>query len=165
MVLNNMAANIPTIDTGIDEADRERIADGLARLLADTATLYFKTHGYHWNVTGPSFPALHNLFEEQYQGLYGSIDVIAERIRALGRWAPVSYRELARLSSVPEAEGIPAAKEMVEDLALGHEQVARTVREMLPVAEAAGDYPTVDLLSARGSAHEQATWMLRSILA
>lgn len=160
-----MSESTPTIDTGIKEADRERIADGLARLLADTATLYFKTHGYHWNVTGPSFPALHDLFEEQYQELYGTIDVIAERIRALGRWAPVSYRELANLSSVPEAEGVPTSREMVEDLALGHEQLARAVRELLPAAETAGDYPTVDLLSARGASHEKATWMLRSILA
>lgn len=154
-----------TIDTGVDRADRARISDGLARLLADTATLYFKTHGYHWNVTGPMFRTLHLMFEEEYMELREAVDVIAERIRALGRWAPVSYRELANLSSVPEAEGVPTSREMVEDLALGHEQLARAVRELLPAAETAGDYPTVDLLSARGASHEKATWMLRSILA
>jgi starvation-inducible DNA-binding protein len=156
---------LPTIDTGLDEKDRARIADGLAHLLADTATLYFKTHGYHWNVTGPLFTSLHRLFEEQYRELYGSIDDVAERIRALGHRAPGSYRELAALSSVPEAEGTPGATEMVEDLALGQEQVARTARELLRAAEAAGDQPTVDLLSSRIAAHEKAAWMLRSTLA
>jgi starvation-inducible DNA-binding protein len=157
--------SLPTIDTGLRDEDRARITDGLAHLLADTATLYFKTHGYHWNVTGPLFTSLHNLFEEQYRELYGSIDVVAERIRALGHRAPGSYRELAKLTSVPEAEGTPGATEMVEDLALGHEQVARTARELLPVADQAGDQPTVDLLSARVGAHEKAAWMLRSMLA
>jgi starvation-inducible DNA-binding protein len=156
---------LPTIDTGINEKDRAQIADGLSHLLADTATLYFKTHGYHWNVTGPLFTSLHGLFEDQYRELYGSIDVIAERIRALGHRAPGSYRELVALSSVPEAEGTPGATEMVEDLALGQEQVARTARELLRVAEAAGDQPTVDLLSSRIAAHEKAAWMLRSTLA
>jgi starvation-inducible DNA-binding protein len=157
--------SLPTIDTGLRDEDRARVTDGLAHLLADTATLYFKTHGYHWNVTGPLFSALHNLFEEQYRELYGSIDVIAERIRALGHRAPGSYRELAKLTAVPEAEGTPGATEMVEDLALGHEQVARTARELVPVADEAGDQPTVDLLSARLAAHEKAVWMLRSLLA
>jgi starvation-inducible DNA-binding protein len=156
---------LPSIDTGIGERDRARIADGLAHLLADTATLYFKTHGYHWNVTGPQFVALHGLFEDQYRELHGSIDEIAERIRALGHRAPGSYRELGQLSSVPEADGLPEAKAMVEDLALGHEQVARTGRELLAVAEHAGDQPTVDLLSGRLAAHEKAAWMLRSLLA
>jgi starvation-inducible DNA-binding protein len=157
--------SLPTIDTGLSEEDRARITDGLAHLLADTATLYFKTHGYHWNVTGPLFPSLHSLFEDQYRELYGSIDVIAERIRALGHRAPGSYRELATLTSVPEAEGTPGATEMVEDLALGHEQVARTARELLPVADGANDQPTVDLLSSRVASHEKAAWMLRSMLA
>ena len=156
---------LPTIDTGISEKDRGEIADGLSHLLADTATLYFKTHGYHWNVTGPMFTSLHSLFEEQYRELYGTIDVVAERIRALGPYAPGSYRQLAKLSSVPEADGVPEATAMVEDLALGHEQVARTARELLPVADQAGDQPTVDLLSARLAAHEKAAWMLRSIIA
>jgi starvation-inducible DNA-binding protein len=156
---------LPTIDTGISEKDRAQVADGLSHLLADTATLYFKTHGYHWNVTGPLFSTLHRLFEDQYRELYGTIDGIAERIRALGHRAPGSYRELAALSSVPEAEGTPGATEMVEDLALGHEQVARTARELLQVADKAGDQPTVDLLSSRVAAHEKAAWMLRSILA
>lgn len=157
------ATSIPTIPSGVAEADRERIAEGLARLLADTATLYFKTHGYHWNVTGPSFVSLHTLFEEQYQNLYGSIDGIAERIRALGYRAPGSYRELAKLTSVPEAEGTPSAEEMVQDLALGHEQIARSVHELLSVSDTAGDYPTTDLLSERATFHEKAAWMLRSL--
>jgi starvation-inducible DNA-binding protein len=159
------STSLPHIDTGLSEENRARITDGLAHLLADTATLYFKTHGYHWNVTGPLFSSLHNLFEEQYRELYDSIDVIAERIRALGHRAPGSYREVAKLTSVPEAEGTPGATEMVEDLALGHEQVARTARELLPITDGANDQPTVDLLSARLAAHEKAAWMLRSMLA
>jgi starvation-inducible DNA-binding protein len=159
--------SVPTIDIGIEQEDRERIAEGLARLLADTATLYFKTHGYHWNVTGPQFPTLHTLFEDQYRELYGSIDVIAERIRALGFRAPGSYREVAKLSSVPEAEaeGTSDATELVHDLALGHEQVARTARELVPVVEAVSDQPTLALLSDRLTAHEKAAWMLRATLA
>ena len=155
----------PTIDIGIKAEDRERLAEGLARLLADTATLYFKTHGYHWNVTGPQFPTLHLLFEDQYRELYSSIDVIAERIRALGFRAPGSYGELGKLSSVPEAEGLPDAGEMVYDLALGHEQVARTARELVPVAQTTGDEPTLALLTDRLSTHEKAAWMLRATLA
>lgn len=167
MVLINMSGSttIPTIDTGVSEADRKRIAEGLARLLADTSTLYFKTHGYHWNVVGPSFAALHGLFEEQYRDLHASTDEIAERIRALGFWAPGSYRQLAALSSVPEAEDVPNAPEMVHDLALGHEQVGRSARELLTVAEEVHDYPTIDLLAGRLAFHEKAAWMLRSTLA
>jgi starvation-inducible DNA-binding protein len=162
-----MATRTPTatpIDIGIGQEDRARIAEGLARLLADTSTLYFKEHGYHWNVTGPQFPVLHALFEEQYRELWGSVDLIAERIRALGFKAPSSYRSLATLSSVPEAEGDPSATEMVHDLTLGHEQVARTARELVPVVEAAGDQPTLSLLSDRLTAHEKAAWMLRATL-
>ena len=154
----------PTIDIGLSQDDRTRIAEGLARQLADTSTLYFKSHGYHWNVTGPQFPTLHVLFEDQYRDLYGSVDVIAERIRALGFKAPGSYRDLAKLTSVPEAEGSPDAREMVHDLALGHEQVARTARELVAITEAAGDQPTLGLLSDRLAAHEKAAWMLRSTL-
>ena len=154
----------PSIDIGISQEDRTRLAEGLARLLADTATLYFKTHGYHWNVTGPQFPTLHVLFEDQYRELWGTVDLVAERIRALGFKAPGSYRSLAELSSVPEADGQPSAGEMVHDLALGHEQVARTARELVPVAEAAGDQPTLSLLADRLSSHEKAAWMLRATL-
>ena len=154
----------PTIDIGIGQQDRQQIADGLARLLADTSTLYFKAHGYHWNVTGPLFPTLHALFEDQYRDLHGSIDVIAERIRALGFKAPGSYAQLAELTSVPEAEGSPEATEMVLDLALGHEQVARAARELVPLAEGVGDQPTLALLSDRLTAHEKAAWMLRATL-
>lgn len=159
------ATSAPTIDIGIGQEDRQRIADGLARLLADTSTLYFKAHGYHWNVTGPQFPTLHALFEDQYRDLYASIDVIAERIRALGFRAPGSYAELAGLTSVPEAEGTPGATEMVHDLALGHEQVARSARELVPFVEQVGDQPTLSLLSDRLTAHEKAAWMLRATLA
>lgn len=166
-VLDSMSESttIPTIDTGVSEADRKRIAEGLARLLADTSTLYFKTHGYHWNVVGPSFAALHKLFEEQYTELHASTDEIAERVRALGFWAPGSYRQLAALSSVPEADEVPDAPDMVHDLALGHEQIGRSIRELLTVAESLNDYPTIDLLSGRLAFHEKAAWMLRSTLA
>ena len=150
---------------GTRPEDRTRVAEGLARLLADTSTLYFKSHGYHWNVTGPQFPTLHALFEAQYRELHGSIDVIAERIRALGFKAPGSYTDLAKLTSVPEAEGTPDAQEMVHDLALGHEQVTRTARELAAITEHADDLPTLDLLTARLAAHERAAWMLRSTLA
>jgi starvation-inducible DNA-binding protein len=162
-----MAVTTPTstpIDIGISQEDRARIAEGLARLLADTSTLYFKTHGYHWNVTGPQFATLHALFEDQYRELWTSVDAIAERIRALGYEAPGSYRALAELSSVPEADGMPSADEMVHDLALGHEQVARTARELVPVVEAAGDQPTLSLLADRLSVHEKTAWMLRASL-
>lgn len=156
---------IPTIDTGVSQADRAQVAEGLARLLADTTVLYFKAHSYHWNVVGPSFPLLHDLFEQDYRELHGSIDVIAERIRALGHLAPGSLKELGALASVPEADGVPEAREMVVDLALGHEQLARTARELLPVADTAEDHPTVDLLTQRITAHEKASWMLRSTIA
>ena len=158
----NVTTSVPTF--GISQDERTRIAEGLARLLADTSTLYVKSHGYHWNVTGPQFPTLHALFEGQYRELHGSIDVIAERIRALGFKAPGSYADLAKLTSVPEAEGSPDAREMVHDLALGHEQVARTARELVAIAESAGDLPTLDLLGGRLAAHEKAVWMLRATL-
>lgn len=154
----------PAIDIGIEQDERTEIAEHLSRLLADTYTLYLKTHSYHWNVTGPMFPTLHLLFEQQYNELALAVDEIAERIRALGAPAPGSYKQYAALSSVTEADGVPAATEMIRDLVAGHETVVRTARSGLPVAERAGDQPTADLLSERMRLHEKAAWMLRSIL-
>jgi starvation-inducible DNA-binding protein len=152
------------IDIGINEADRKQIAEGLARLLADSYTLYLKTHNFHWNVTGPMFNTLHLMFEGQYTELAAAVDVIAERIRALGFPAPGSYKEFARLSSIQEAEGVPAANEMIAQLVKGQEQVAKTARSVWPVVERANDEPTADLLTQRMQVHEKTAWMLRSML-
>ena len=153
-----------TIDIGIDEADRLAITEGLARLLADTYTLYLKTHNYHWNVTGPMFTSLHLMFETQYNELALAVDLIAERIRSLGAPAPGSYREFAGLSTVPEDDDRPDAMEMVRRLVAGQEAVARTGRSVYPVAEAAHDEVTADLLTQRLQVHEKTAWMLRSLL-
>ncbi len=150
------------VDIDIAKDDREKIAQGLARVLADTYALYLKTHGYHWNVTGPHFAGLHTMFEEQYRELWTATDEIAERIRALGVYAPGSGAEFASLTSIKEAQGVPKANDMVADLATGHEQVARTAREAFPVAEEANDQPTMDLLTERMTASEKAAWMLRA---
>ncbi|HEX9645742.1 MAG TPA: Dps family protein [Acidimicrobiia bacterium] len=150
------------LDTGIAEADRKEVADHLARLLADTYTLYLKTHGYHWNVTGPMFRSLHLMFEEQYMELRDAVDEVAERIRALDHPAPASYAELGRLSSVADDEGTPAAMEMVRRLVLGHEAVIRGARALVKVAEAAGDVASADLATQRIQIHEKAAWMLRA---
>lgn len=153
------------IDIGIDETDRLAITEGLARLLADTYTLYLKTHNYHWNVTGPMFGTLHLMFETQYNELALAVDLIAERIRSLGAPAPGSYREFAGLSSVPEDEDRPDATEMIRRLVAGQETVARTARSVFPVVESAHDEPTADLLTQRLQVHEKTAWMLRSLLA
>ena len=153
------------IDIGISEADRKAITDGLARLLADTYTLYLKTHNYHWNVTGPMFQTLHLMFETQYNELALAVDLIAERIRALGAPAPGSYREFGELSSVPEDDDLPDATEMIRRLVAGQETVARTARSLFPVVEEAHDEPTADLLTQRLQIHEKTAWMLRSLLA
>jgi len=153
------------IDIGIDEKHREKIADGLSRVMADTYSLYLKTHNFHWNVTGPMFNTLHLMFEEEYNELWRAVDEIAERIRALGVYAPGSYTELSKLSSVPEATGVPAAEDMVRELVEGHEQVARTAREAFGPAEKADDQVTVDLLTQRLQVHEKTAWMLRSMVA
>jgi starvation-inducible DNA-binding protein len=153
------------IDIGISEADRKAITDGLARLLADTYTLYLKTHNYHWNVTGPMFQTLHLMFESQYNELALAVDLIAERIRALGAPAPGSYREFGELSSVPEDDDHPGASEMIRRLVLGQESVARTARSLFPLVEQAHDEPTADLLTQRLQIHEKTAWMLRSLLA
>ncbi|HMS89639.1 MAG TPA: Dps family protein [Acidimicrobiales bacterium] len=154
-----------TIDIGIDEADRQAIAEGLSRLLADTYTLYLKTHNYHWNVTGPMFQTLHLMFETQYNELALAVDAIAERIRSLGAPAPGSYREFGALSSVPEDDDRPLAEEMIRRLVAGQETVARTARSVFPVVEDAHDEATADLLTQRLQVHEKTAWMLRSLLA
>ncbi len=154
-----------TIDIGIDEDDRRAITDGLSRLLADSYTLYLKTHNYHWNVTGPMFQTLHLMFETQYNELALAVDLIAERIRSLGAPAPGSYREFAALSSVKEDDDRPVATEMIRRLVKGQETVARTARSVYTAVEKAHDEPTADLLTQRLQVHEKNAWMLRSLLA
>jgi starvation-inducible DNA-binding protein len=153
------------LNIGIAREDREAIAAGLSRLLADSYTLYLKTHNYHWNVTGPQFNTLHQMFEEQYTELAAAVDEIAERIRALGVKAPGSYREYAALTRIDEGDGNEAAEEMIRQLAVGQETVVRTAREAFPAADAANDEPTADLLTQRMQIHEKNAWMLRSMLA
>jgi starvation-inducible DNA-binding protein len=153
------------IDTGIPAKQRKEIADGLSRLLADTYTLYLKTHNYHWNVTGPMFQTLHTMFEQQYTELATAVDEVAERIRALGHPAPGSYAAFAKLSSVHEAEGTPSAEDMVRDLVSGNETVAKTARSIFDAADEGKDEATADLLTQRMSVHEKTAWMLRSLVA
>ena len=153
-----------TIDIGINEQDRKAIADGLSRLLADTYTLYLKTHNFHWNVTGPMFQTLHLMFETQYNELALAVDLIAERIRALGYPAPGTYGDYAKLSSIKEESGVPKAEEMIRLLVAGQEAVVRTARSIFPAAEKANDEPTADLLTQRMQIHEKTAWMLRSLL-
>lgn len=153
-----------TINIGIADTDRKKIADGLSRVLADSYTLYLKTHNFHWNVTGPMFQTLHLMFMTQYTEIWNAVDLIAERIRALGYHAPGSYKEFSGLTSIKESSGKVGAKDMIRQLVEGQEAVVRTAREVLPVAEEAGDQPSVDLLSARMEVHEKNAWMLRSLL-
>ncbi|MGH8453983.1 MAG: Dps family protein [Nevskiales bacterium] len=153
-----------TIDIGIKEADRKTIADGLSRLLADTYTLYLKTHNFHWNVTGPMFQTLHLMFETQYTELALAVDLVAERIRALGFPAPGSYRQFAALSSIDEETGVPDTREMIRQLVAGQEAVVRTARDVFPLADESHDEPTADLLTQRMQVHEKNAWMLRSLL-
>ena len=153
------------INIGIAEQDRQEIAQGLSRLLADSYTLYLKTHNYHWNVKGPLFNTLHQMFEEQYTELATAVDEIAERIRALGEPAPGSYRAYSELTSIEEEEGVPSAEEMIRQLLKGQETVARTARSVIGAAEAANDEPTADLLTQRMQVHEKTAWMLRSMVA
>ena len=152
------------IDIGIKEADRRKIAKGLSHLLADTYTLYLKTHNFHWNVTGPMFQTLHLMFETQYNELALAVDLIAERIRALGVPAPGTYREFAALSSIKESKGVPKAEQMIKDLVAGQEAVARTARSVFPLVEKANDESSADLLTQRMQLHEKTAWMLRSLL-
>jgi starvation-inducible DNA-binding protein len=152
------------IDIGIEASERERIAGGLSRVLADSYTLYLQTHNFHWNVTGPMFQTLHLMFEAQYGELALAVDLIAERIRALGVHAPGTYRQFAALSSITETDGIPKAQEMIKSLVQGHETVARTARQVFLTAEESNDQPTCDLLTQRMQLHEKTAWMLRSLL-
>ena len=152
------------IDIGISEQDRHAIVDGLSRFLADTYTLYLKTHNFHWNVTGPMFQTLHLMFETQYTELADAVDLIAERIRALGSPAPATYSMFSALTSIQEPDGVPPAQEMIRQLAKDQEAVVRTARQVLPVADKAGDQPTVDMLTERMQMHEKTAWMLRSML-
>jgi starvation-inducible DNA-binding protein len=152
------------IDTGISAKDRAAIAGGLSRLLADTYLLYLKTHNFHWNVEGPMFQTLHQMFMDQYTESWNAIDPIAERIRALGHYAPGTYKQYVKLAAVKETDGVPKAEQMVRDLISGQETVARTARSVLPLADQANDQPTLDLLTQRLDIHEKNAWMLRSLL-
>lgn len=140
------------------------VTDALARVLADTYTLYLKTHNFHWNVTGPNFHSLHTMFEQQYTDMALAVDEIAERIRALGEYAPGSYKEFAELSSIEEASGRPKAKQMVVTLADDNDKLVATMRSGIEAAEAVSDQPTADMLIARTQLHQKYTWMLRSTL-
>ncbi|HLO88971.1 MAG TPA: Dps family protein [Nostocaceae cyanobacterium] len=161
-----MASQTPAlaVNIGIDDQSRAKIAAGLSRLLADTYSLYLKTHNFHWNVTGPMFQTLHLMFETQYTELALAVDLIAERIRALGYPAPGTYSEYAQLSSIPETPGVPKAKEMIRLLVEGQEAVVRTARSIFPLVEEVNDEPTADLLTQRMQVHEKTAWMLRSLL-
>lgn len=153
-----------TMDTGISPKNRAAIAKGLSRLLADTYVLYLKTHSFHWNVEGPMFQTLHLMFMGQYTETWNAIDPIAERIRSLGHYAPGSYKQYVKLASVKESDGVPKAEKMIAELIEGQETVARTARSVLPLADAANDQPTLDLLTQRLDIHEKNAWMLRSLL-
>jgi starvation-inducible DNA-binding protein len=152
------------INIGMAENERHEIAQGLSKLLADTYTLYLKTHNFHWNVTGPMFRTLHLMFEEQYNELALAVDLIAERIRALGFPAPGTYREFAALSSIGEEDGVPSAEDMIRKLVEGQEAVVRTARSLFSTVDQANDEPTADLLTQRMQVHEKTAWMLRSLL-
>lgn len=154
----------PQIDIGIDETTRKDIAEGLSKVLADSYTLYLKTHNFHWNVTGPMFRTLHLMFEEQYTELAAAVDEIAERIRSLGFPAPGTYSDFAKLTSIQETTGVPDATEMIRLLVEGQETVARTARSVFPAVEKGSDEPTADLLTQRMQVHEKTAWMLRSLL-
>jgi starvation-inducible DNA-binding protein len=152
------------IDIGIKEKDRKEIAKGLSHLLADTYTLYLKTHNFHWNVKGPMFQTLHLMFEAQYNELALAVDLIAERIRALDFPAPGTYREFGKLTSIKENEGVPVARDMIRQLVEGQETVIRTARSIFPLVDKCSDEPTADLLTQRMQVHEKTAWMLRSLL-
>ena len=152
------------INIGIDEKSRADMTRALSQLLADTYTLYLKTHYYHWNVTGQMFQTLHLMFETQYNELWLSTDVIAERIRSIGSFSPGTYSDFSKLTKIKEKAELPAALDMVRDLVEGHETVIRTAREIFPLAEKANDEVTADLLTQRMQIHEKTAWMLRSLL-
>ena len=159
-----MDAKAPKIDIGMTDESRGKIAAGLSRLLADSYTLYLMTHNFHWNVKGPMFNSLHLMFMTQYSEQWTALDLIAERIRALGFPAPGTYAEFVKLASIKEVEGVPKAMEMVGHLVNAQEATARTARELLPLADEANDQPTMDLLTQRLDIHEKTAWMLRSLM-
>lgn len=153
-----------TMDIGISEADRKKIAAGLSALLADSYTLYLMTHNFHWNVTGPQFNSLHLMFMGQYTEQWNALDIIAERIRALGFPAPGTYKEFVKLASIQEVDGVPKATDMIRHLVTAQEATARTARKLFPVVDKANDQPTADVLTQRIDVHEKTAWMLRSLL-
>jgi starvation-inducible DNA-binding protein len=155
---------LPALDIGISASDRKKIADGLSALLADSYTLYLMTHNFHWNVTGPQFNSLHAMFMTQYTEQWSALDLIAERIRALGFPAPGTYKEFVKLASIKEVEGVPKATDMVRHLVAAQEATARTARKLFPLVDAANDQPTADVLTQRLDVHEKTAWMLRSLL-
>jgi starvation-inducible DNA-binding protein len=159
-----MKAKTGTIDIGISAGEREKIVQGLSALLADSYTLYLTTHNFHWNVTGPMFNTLHLMFMDQYTEQWNALDLIAERIRALGHPAPGTYKEFVKLASIKEIEGVPTATDMIRHLVAAQESTARTARKLFPVVDAANDQPTADLLTQRLQVHEKTAWMLRSLL-
>jgi len=154
----------PVINIGIAEKDRRKIADGLSHVLADSYTLYLKTHNFHWNVTGPQFNSLHTMFMNQYTEQWNALDIIAERIRSLGFPAPGTYKEFVKLASIKEVEGVPKANDMIRHLVAAQEATARTARKLFPVVDEANDQPTADVLTQRIDVHEKTAWMLRSLL-
>lgn len=154
----------PSINIGISDSDRKKITEGLSTLLADSYTLYLMTHNFHWNVSGPQFNSLHLMFMGQYTEQWNALDLIAERIRALGYPAPGTYKEFVKLATIKEVEGVPKATEMVRHLVMAQEAVARTARSIFPAVEKANDQPTMDLLTQRLDVHEKTAWMLRSLL-
>ena len=162
--MNAKKTKTPAIDIGIDAKQRTKIARGLSALLADSYTLYLMTHNFHWNVTGPDFNSLHQMFMVQYTEQWNALDLIAERIRALGHAAPGTYKEFVKLASIKEVEGVPKATDMVRHLVSAQEATARTARKLFPLVEAAKDQPSADLLTQRLEVHEKTAWMLRSLL-
>jgi starvation-inducible DNA-binding protein len=162
--MNATKAKTPSIDIGISADERQKIAHGLSALLADSYTLYLMTHNFHWNVTGPQFNSLHQMFMAQYTEQWNAIDIIAERIRALGHPAPGTYKEFVKLASIKEVEGVPNANEMIRHLVAAQEATARTARKLFPLVDAANDQPTADVLTQRLEVHEKTAWMLRSLL-
>ena len=162
--MSKSKSKAPKIDIGISTDDRKKIADGLSELLADSYTLYLMTHNFHWNVKGPMFNTLHNMCMDQYTEQWTALDVIAERIRALGFPAPGTYKEFTKLASIKEIEGVPTAEEMIKHLVSAQEATARTARKLFPVVDAANDQPTADMLTQRLDVHEKTAWMLRSLL-
>jgi starvation-inducible DNA-binding protein len=153
-----------TMNIGINEKDRKQVCKGLSKLLADSYLLYLKTQNYHWNVTGKMFQSLHNLFEEQYQDLAEAVDEIAERIRALGEFAPGSFSQFTKVTSIKEENSIPTAEEMIHNLVVGNEAVVTTAREIIQMCDEAEDDVTADLMVERMQRHEKNAWMLRSLI-